>query len=151
MRIGFLIDSTGFSQMTMFIAQMSLQIKQDKSHVDCCLFPLSVAPSPLNLPFALIPAEYAWSYPGVLVATSFETAKILLKCRGASQKIFYVWDFDWIHNIQPLKDIDHIYNSEDFKVVVRSQDAYDVYKKCWRKPDDIIEEFDYERFKSYIK
>lgn len=99
-------------------------------------------PMPLNFP--LIQNRDVWLFDGPVIATSIETAQILLQSPKPYPKFFYVWNLDWIYSKQtPLSFFTNTYLNQDIRLIARSTHHANIIENCWKKPVTIIKDFNY--------
>ena len=83
-----------------------------------------------------------WGYDAPVIATDLASAKTLLSASGPTEKLFYVWDLEWLR----LPDYNHeelskIYNNDDIKLIARSDRHYMLIKECWKEPEFVMPDF----------
>lgn len=76
-----------------------------------------------------------------------------LQLHAAFQKsnmIYYASDVPWLFNYMNYEKWDSLFNNDKIKIVANNQQIYDVYEICWKKPEGIIEELNYEKVQQFI-
>lgn len=99
--------------------------------------------------FARMPIEDLYCFDSPVIANDIESANILQSCPCPTRKILYIWDLEWIYDVEfTFNKYYSIYNS--FEIIVRSQTHYNLFQKVWRKPDYLIEDFNYEQIRDIL-
>jgi len=85
------------------------------------------------------------SRDGVIIASTINTANVILSCASSSVKLLYLYDLEWM--FQPVS-YDYMYNiltNKNLRLVLRSEDHIDpVFNLCKREPEAIVPEFNLE-------
>ncbi len=74
------------------------------------------------------------SYQGVLIATTLEEARTVLKLCSKGDKYLYLWDLDWLDNPVHFKAAMEILRNEDLKIIARSKSHATVIENFCNKP-----------------
>ena len=99
--------------------------------------------------FARFPIKEAYCYKNPIIATNIESAILVKNCVCVTRKILYLWDLEWMYNPNYSFEIfAEIYHS--FEIIVRSNSHYQIFKKLWKQPDSLIEDFNYEQIRDYV-
>jgi len=103
-----------------------------------------------NTSFALMEMTYVYGYKAdLLIATDLYTSKVLKNCYAAKQKIFYVWNLEWMYQQYNFRELHECYFNNT--LAARSQDHYDIINKVWKQPNHIIEDFRHEDIKNILR
>ena len=88
--------------------------------------------------------DYGFNQP--IIVNDIESAALLYNCPCPTRKIYYAWDLEWIYDESyNLNKYHKIYHS--FEIIVRSQTHYNIFKKVWKEPNYLIEDFNYEQIR----
>ena len=94
--------------------------------------------------FAMMDVQEVWAFPHSVIATSVETAKILLECPLPTKKFFYMWDLDWLYKNGDFQEYRQIYR--ELTPIVRCEEHAQVIRKCWLQQSvKVIEDFNHEQ------
>tara|TARA_R110000751_G_scaffold53072_1_gene115253 strand:+ start:7919 stop:8377 length:459 start_codon:yes stop_codon:yes gene_type:complete len=93
---------------------------------------------PSNFPYMGI-SDIGHFENGVLVATTLNTADALNKTACNSQKILYLWNFEWVDKTFNFYGIQKILSNENLYIVVRSQLQADLLKHNFNIEVDAIQ------------
>lgn len=82
--------------------------------------------------FCCMPSSELWGYDGIVIATDFNSAEIVLRSPSISRKYFYIWDLEWFR----LKEKDflrlsNVYKNQELEVITRNQEYAQVIEKVW--------------------
>jgi hypothetical protein len=102
--------------------------------------------------FAMFNIAEAYSFSGILIATSLETAQKLISFPCCSQKYFYSFDLFWLRgNYRPYGFFRSIYCHPEIKLIARSEPHYQAIKNCWNKePVGIVDNFNMKQLLKLI-
>ncbi len=147
MQIGILVDSLNRNDLSINILN---KIKPySKGYVDPIVFFQRLEIAHARYRFGLMASSELWGFKGTAIATSLNTAELLLNCISPQKKYLYLWDLEWMKNdIKQCKNVDYlykIYNDPNLHLIAKSKEHYDIIKSCWKEPVGIVEGFDYER------
>lgn len=145
---GILVDKLNIEQRDILI---TLELnKLCKKYYDLCpiVFFQEYAKTIQPLLFARLPTKEIFCYRSPIIANDIKTALLVNKCICATRKILYMWDLEWLYNQYNFNILSEIYHN--FEIIVRSQTHFDLFNKVWRKPDYIVEDFNYEQIRNII-
>jgi hypothetical protein len=87
----------------------------------------------------------AFGFDGITIANNLSSAHSSLLLPNVKQRYFYMWDLEWLlPDYLDFHMAHSIYTNPKMKLISRHQNHYDIFKKCWKVPDFIIEEFNYD-------
>lgn len=144
MRIGISVNSLGISHLAMVLTEQVNRIGELDKYVDAIIFYHrydKLLKPPL---FAMLQEEEMWGYDAPVVATTLETARTLLFCPKPTKKFFYVWDLEWMYGMFDVEDMAKVYCNPDLHLIARSESHAEIIEQCWKKPIDILEDFNNE-------
>lgn len=139
--IAILLEDFGEREIVAELVQETHTLLQEKNDVCIVGFVQNIAFQYFPPKFAVLHISELLSFRGSALATSLETAEILLKC-AQTKKYFYSPTHLWPH-----PKAEYIYSSPDLKLLTKS--AKKLYKNNWDRVDvieckDILKEI-YER------
>lgn len=143
---GIIINKLGIEQKDICIITELNKLVNSNSEICPILF-FSEYSKTVTVPlFARMPIEEAYCFNQPIIANDIESATLLDNCPCPTRKIYYIWDLEWIYDENyNLNKYHKIYHS--FEIIVRSQTHYNIFKKVWKKPDYLIEDFNYEQIR----
>lgn len=95
--------------------------------------------------FARMQMEHSFYFGHPVVATSLETAQLLIQCLGPTKKFYYMFNLDWLYYYDAEKKYRGIYQNPALNLIVRNEDHARLVEKCWLRKPFIVEDFNYER------
>lgn len=150
MRIGISVDSLGVSHLAMVLIDQINAIGKLDKYIDVIVFYHrydTLLKPPL---FAMLQEEEMWGYDAPVVATTLKTAQTLLFCPKPTKKFFYVWDLEWMYGMYDVDEMAKVYCNPNLHLIARSEDHADIIEQCWKKPVDILEDFNNEQLMAII-
>lgn len=92
--------------------------------------------------FAIInSSRVACTYDAIVIATTIDTARLLIKAAINSRKVFYLYQLDWLYLPFNYNEVYDVINS-DLELIVRSKNHANLIEKVFgRKVDNIVPEF----------
>lgn len=150
MKGGIWVDNIGKSQKGHYIIKSINEIVKDHFN-DIILF-YNEFDNIMAVPkFAILQDSEVWGFDGLVIATSFNTAKKLISCPSPTKKFFYVWDLEWL-NIENLNYVDfqNVYQNDSLDLIARSSYHAELLEKCWKQPVGIVEDFDAEQLRKIL-
>lgn len=150
---GILIDRMNLSQLGVKLSVALNEIEVDYTDLDVILFNGTQETLPTIARFALMQQCEAWDLAAPVMATSLNTAQMLLKMPCPTRKYFYVYNLEWIYlqNTPPYSALQSVYQNDDIELIARSDSHYDVLKRCWKEPIATIEDFDYKQLAQILQ
>lgn len=146
---GIIIHNFNISQRD-YIINLELN-KLVQKYYDLCpvLFFGEYAKIPYKALFARFPIKDVFCFKEPVIATDIKSALLLKECICTPRKILYMWDLEWLYRTEYSFDIySNIYQS--FEIIVRSESHYNLFTKIWRKPDYLIEDFNYDKIRTIV-
>ena len=142
--------SLGISQLSLTLIQELNKLSNLDYYLDVIVFYSRYEKLIKANYFAMLQEKEVWGFNAPVMATDLDTARILLSCPIPTKKLFYVWDLEWIHKTYDVNYLLSIYCHPDIHLLARSESHAKIIEKCFKKPIDILEDFNYERFASII-
>jgi hypothetical protein len=151
MNIGIIVNNLGVSDRNIaLISCLNTMVMNDR--LNPIVFPRTIRPYPVSPTFSIMGQNEIFNFSGILIATDIETAKLCLSNHNACKKIYYLWDLDWIFTSQPnYNNNAEIFLNPNLDFVVRSTDHAKIFRKVWGKTIHVVEEFEYEQLRKFIK
>lgn len=135
MKLGFCVRDLGPSQLSYCLVKNANALLRDRPTLDIIAFFETPTPACLPANFAQMPLSEGWGYDGVMVATTFGTAKKLLSFPGPLAKCFYVWDLEWTRGSgKSYEEQAAVYRHKDLRLLARGPDHSLVIEQCWNRP-----------------
>jgi hypothetical protein len=82
---------------------------------------------------------------GICVATSYDSAKLLLKCPGRKQNAFFIGQADWYKSGLPFEELESIFSSPHMTFLARDLLTQKLLKSQWGVNSHIIGDLDIHR------
>ena len=141
-KAGIMLKKVDNSQLGYYATKSANWIAEKVTNVDVVMFVKELAVHPVMPLFATMSETDIWGYDAPVIATDLASAKTLLSASGPTEKLFYVWDLEWLR----LPDYNHeelskIYNNDDIKLIARSDRHYMLIKECWKEPEFVMPDF----------
>ena len=148
MKINFLVDNLGASQLSYYLIKTCNQLVSDGQYQTIIFYDKMSRRNILPL-FATMHLVEAWGQKGITIATSLSTATRLLNFPGPESKLFYIWDFEWIRG--PLFQWDllsDIFHHPELTLIAPSDThAKAIFNTFNRMPEYIVDNCNAQQFK----
>lgn len=96
--LGVLLDNTQVSHLNWMVLS-ELNLLNQKSNRNYSVFYMNQSPLCVNNFCSVnVIHDVHKVKEGILIATNFDTAQILLKSQTRAKKVFFVWDLEFVHN-----------------------------------------------------
>ena len=120
------------------INQVGHELNQE-TDTDCLFLTEEKHPPCIPIPCARMNISEVYSCKGLLISTSLSTANTVAKAIVEAEKVFYVWDLEFLRGKKDFVDNVKIYRNPALTLIARSQSHADAIENyCNRKPDFII-------------
>lgn len=146
MKLGFLVQTLGTSQLGTMLTLEANQLVEKYPNIDVMVFYEEYDRIPIPPRFTLMQNYHAQTYTGPLISTCLQTTQ-LLKELYTFRKYFYVWNLEWTLADFPWQLLSDSYQNDDIELIARSDYHAEIIAKLWKKPTNILEDFDYETLK----
>jgi hypothetical protein len=143
-KLGIVIKSPGQTQQFYTLIVQMNKMVEEHSDVDVILFYYDMGVVPMVTKFAMMEIPYAINFDGTLIATSPQSAPLLLSALRPKDRYLYMWDLDWKFRDSSFADNQNIYLNDKIDLISRSVDHDVMIESVWKKPKHIIREFDHE-------
>lgn len=127
MKIGFLVDNLGASQLSYYLGRNVNSYLEENPGSDIVCYYDSFERSCVNNNFATVNIIEAWNQGGAMIATSENTANKLANFIGTRNKFFYIWDVVcYLKRFAGKRYVDtfipdNVYSNKDLKLICRSK------------------------------
>lgn len=142
-----MVKDFSHSQANFFFIKNTNEFLQKYIGFDIIGFYEALAAPCITPNFATMQLSEAFSYDGTMIATTLNTAHKLIGFPASKNKLFYVWDLEWLR--MPFKEYNalySIYGNPELTLIARSQEHKRVLEMAWnRKVDLVIDNFDMEK------
>lgn len=150
MKLGIAVDKLGISQLALVLIDELNKVSKLEQYLDIVVFYHRydvLLKSPF---FGMFQEQLMWGFDGPVIATNLNTMHTLLSCPKPTSKYFYIWDLEWMHHQYDYEFLLSIYCNDQVELIARSEEHAKVIENCWKKPIDILEDFNYEKLTSII-
>lgn len=146
MNVGVLVSSLAASHMAFSLIRQGNRALRERAVDDLVAFYERPSRPCLEMVFAAMQENEAWSFDGVAIATSLATASRLSRCPRPSRRLFYVWDLEWLR----LGAFDHaavrsVYRDPSLRLVARGPDHVRLIENCWGVTAAVVPDFDFRQ------
>lgn len=145
--LAILVDKLGFTQKSQILCEELNKISED---INITVFCAEYAPVPIKTNFPVMELIKCYDFKGIFIATDFYTVQVMNHCLFPQKKFFYVWDLEYLYHPLPFEALNNIYNNKDIHLLARNQDRYNILESTWKKPFDILNEFDHKKLESLL-
>lgn len=134
--MGLVVSHVGHNQLASYLLYGGNEFYRNANVGDDLIVFYQNLAKPQTLPvFPLMNISELYSYDGVGVATSLETATKLLHAPGPSSRYFYLWDLEWLHGEpQPFDTLLSIYSNPRLQFIARNSQHAAEFTRCWNRP-----------------
>lgn len=87
-----------------------------------------------------------YNFDGHIISTDIGTTQQLLKTFSAKQKIFYIWDLEWIRKRGTYEFYRSVYCNPELTLVTRGTEYARLVEDCWNVKCHVVENVNYEEF-----
>ena len=137
--IGIIIKDFHPSQLIYYSVKYANLLVNQGGEYDITFFYEQLSPISIKPSCAIMNISEIWSFTGTLIATNLESALLLTKVISSANKIFYVWDLEWLRQYKNYLYNIQVYLSNELKLVARSIDhAKAINKYCNRNVNAVI-------------
>lgn len=153
-RIGLAVPNLGPSQPTYYLVRNANAALLTDPTLDITAFVEAQVPPSLAANFATMPMYEAWGYSGVLVATTFSTARTALRCLGPRATFLYAWDLEWLrpHLARPYREWASVYRDPQLHLLARSAEHALALERAWNRPVvGVVDDFDIARLLEAVR
>lgn len=145
MKIGILVPTLDTSQAGLCIVLNLNALRDACNDISTTVFIQDYGKLMVEPKFPIMQVREAWGFKGVLIATNLETARILDYIPGPSQKLLYLWQLEWMLCDETYQQMSELYQNDTIELIARSTSYADLISQLWKKPIEIMENFDYEK------
>ena len=151
-KIGFVIEHLGPAQLPYQLIRSINSYYQEKDDVDVILYWRNVAPFVVTPLCASMNLFEAFRSDSLLIATDLNSASRILQY-FTLDRYYYLMDLEWCHlQSKQYEQLAEIYQNPKLKLIVRSQQHYDIVQLTWGiTPIGIVEDCRIDKFLEVIK
>lgn len=141
--IGVLVKDAGVSQLNFNIIKNFNQFIFGDQRSYCAMFFENMVQPMARVLFPIFNIAEAYEWKETLIATSLSNAHKLIHFPACKNKLFYVWDLEWIRlRMKDYALLGSIYNAPNLKIIARSKAHADLLSEVWGcKVHDVVENF----------
>lgn len=144
-KIGLLLPDLSPTQLAYFAVRRANDRAQRAPLLDVTLFVERAVPPCVKPATAVMPAHEVWAFDGPVVATTWQTARLLLECPRPYPKAFYVWDLEWLRmGVFPFEVVSPVYLHGELRLIARSHSHAWAIQAAWDRECVVSEDFDLE-------
>jgi len=148
LKIGLILPDLSSSQLTFLAVEQLNRILHQSGAIDGVIFVENISKPAIPPACAIMDLSEIWNFDGLLISTTLDNTNIMIKSVIPAQKVFYVWDMEWLRGTRKndfKRNVD-ILRDPTIKLVVRSES----HAKCLanyanREADLIVDNFDIGR------
>ena len=150
--INVLLENTGASQISFCVISELNNLTKTHPNIDPIVFYEDKHKNCLPANFAVMQISEAWGQLGPIIATSFSTARSLCEF-PSSKRFFYVWDLEWIRDVQLKKYEEYrsVYSDESLSLIARSDHHKKAIENAFnREVKFVVSDFDIKHIMEVI-
>ena len=146
-----LVENSGASQLSFFVIEGLNKLTETRPEIDAILFYENQHKNCIPANFATMQMSEAWGQSGPIIATSASTAKKLTSF-PSKEKFFYVWDLDWVRNLQRYEKLSEIYTDKSLTLIARSYSHKKAIENAFnREVSHIVSDFNINEILSILE
>jgi hypothetical protein len=134
-----IVDKFECSQLCYSIGQWFNKLIEE-GNIDCVLFCKELDKPFMQTNFSIMNISELYSFSGLVVSTNIENTKQLINCCINADKVFYIWDLEFIGNKNYTDNLS-VFRNEEINLVTRSEDYADEIENFCNKRPLVIEDF----------
>ena len=91
------------------------------------------------------------NFKGDAIATSIETANLLLKTNNACNRYLYLWDMEWLRNPLAFENISEILSDDRISLIARSNSHKDLIENfCNREVIGVVDDWNVDQLQELL-
>lgn len=138
--VAFLVEDLSASQANFFlIHSLNDWVKKGREGM---VFARKFHPPCAKPNFAVFSLADFFGFHGTAVATTFDTASLLVKVHGPRRKALYMQDLDWHRRPGSFDEWRGVYGDPGLRLFARGEDHARVAARAWNKPAIPLTDFD---------
>lgn len=132
---GVILNHTSVSQLNIEVFKSLNKLSSNNDSI--CAFYKNLTPVCMQLDFGLFGLGHIHDVDsGVIVATDLDSAEVLINSTTKANKIFYVWDLEWIHDHNKRDFLHNVSIYRNIKLYTRSDSYANIIQNyCNIKPE----------------
>ncbi len=139
-RLAFVVDDLGPSQASYSLITALNKWVGESNQNDGVVFLRQVGRPCTNCNFPLFSLNDLPGYRGHCIATSFDSAQVLMKTQGPKRIAYYMQNPDWLTQFRPFEEWREVFLG--MPVLCRSDYHRDLFSQCWNRRPVIVGDFD---------
>lgn len=142
-KLGIAVSDFGASQLNYLIVNNVNEYLKDNYKTDIIGFYENLTKYSLNPQFSCMQSVEMWGYDGTVIATNLNAASDIIKIPTVKNRIFYIWDLEWVHLMDKnYEALDAVYTNPKLVLATRCDDYAQLIEKMWNvKVQHVIEDF----------
>ena len=120
MKIGFILEDLLPSQLNFYVVNTVNKVLRESNEHDFVLFYEELTVPSMTPQCAVMNICEIYAFDGLLIGTRLDHAARMANIASPSQKVFYVWDLEWMRGKTDFVQNMHGYRSDRVDVVTRS-------------------------------
>ncbi len=146
-KFGIMVNNIGASQMSYYIVRNINRIYDTRDDLDVIVYYQVIHKQTLPHRFATMQVTECWNQHTPIIATSLSTAHKLLEFPGPTQKLYYIWDIEWLRPDNSNYELHrHAIVNPELTLIARSREHADIIENCFnRKIEHIVDDFNIEQ------
>jgi hypothetical protein len=148
--IATIVNALDHTQMAFYMIKELNKTLGDVEYSPICFY--STLSHPPVIPFfACMNTSYYSRFDGATVATSIETANMMLKTKNNSRKFLYLWDLEWLRRPLNFDDVISVLCHSDISIIARSNSHKDMITNyCNKEPAGIVDDWSIDQMEEII-
>jgi hypothetical protein len=137
LKLGFMLDNLGASQLAYGLVRSLNNYYQKGGDVPCTLFYERLQTPCLRPLTAMMQTAEGWSFDGTMVAFNISLAAKLLHMPIAQnhKHYFFVWDVEWVRaERKAYRAYQPVYSHPNLILLARSADHASLIEDAWNRP-----------------
>tara|TARA_R100001163_G_scaffold2127_1_gene3343 strand:- start:653 stop:1120 length:468 start_codon:yes stop_codon:yes gene_type:complete len=148
--IAALVDSLSPTQMSFYLIKEFNNFVKDVDYSPCCFYNNLMA-SVLSPFFSCMNISFFSNFKGDAIATSIETANLLLKTNNACNRYLYLWDMEWLRNPLAFDNISGVLSDDRISLIARSNSHKDLIENfCNREVIGVVDDWNVDQLQELL-
>ncbi len=126
----------GRNQLAYHLVREGEALLDSRNDVDLIAFFQNLGqPWRMIVPFASMNIAEAFTFDGVAIATSLDTAERVGHFPGPRLRYFYAWDLEWLRATgRTFEQHSNVYSNRNLPILARSDEHARLIERCWNRP-----------------
>jgi hypothetical protein len=93
--------------------------------------------------FGIMNIVEAYDFDGILIAFDLDSAEKIIRMPGASHRIYYITEAEWVNNGRTYDQLLNILRNPRLTFVTNTEDLKEIVEDCWQyKVSAVIPDYD---------